>query len=294
MNGTAPETDTGMSQACDCHFHVFGPAGTYPMSPDRIYTPGEASFESYGAVQAVLGTRRGIVVQPSVYGYDNRATLDTVARSPETLRAVVAVPDEIEDAALARLDAAGARALRINLVGRVGRILTLRDLAQRIAGLGWHIEIFLHWTDLAAVRDLLDGLPVPVVLDHFGGLSTGVDARTEGLEILLSVTERPDTWVKLSAPYRLMADDGAAQHQAVIEITQRLIEAMPDRLIWGSDWPHPYHDRKAPEPVTLTRLLREACPTAEAYDRIMARNAAILYGFDISPDTWEETNEPYR
>jgi len=280
--GSVSETGTGVSLACDCHFHVFGPVGDYPMSPDRIYTPDEASYESYCAVQMALGTGRGVVVQPSIYGYDNRATLDTVARAPETLRAVVAVPDEIDDAALSSLHAAGARALRINLIGGVGKIDTLQNLARRIADLGWHIEIFLRWTDLADMRGVLDGLPVPVVLDHFGGLTTKDDARTEGLQTLLSVIERPDTWVKLSAPYRLMSDDGAEQQQAVIEITQTLIDAIPDRLVWGSDWPHSFHDRTAPAPKTLTRLLRDACPDAEVYDRIMARNSAVLYGFDTN------------
>jgi predicted TIM-barrel fold metal-dependent hydrolase len=266
-----------MQGACDCHTHVFGPAARYPFSPGRAYTPPDASVEQLVALHASLGIERVVIVQPSPYGTDNSCTLDAARHLGSRARAVVVV-DESSD--LAAMHRAGARGLRINLhTGGVNdpavALRSLRAASAKAEKMGWHVQIF---TGIAIIRSLhqsLLELPVPLVIDHFGL------PQDQGVEPLVDLVRRGKAYVKLSAAHRFPADPAP--------IARALAQANPERLLWGSDWPHPGtsgpRSRDAIQPfdaiddrAALERLA-EWLPDANLRRKVLVENPARLYDF---------------
>ena len=271
--------------ACDTHAHVFGPAARYAYSPARGYTPPDAPLEAYLAMHAVLGIARGVLVQPSVYGTDNRAILDAAARLPDRLRTVVAVDADVSDAELSRLDAAGARGIRVNLADKGGMpfdsLAEVERFARRLAPLGWHVELLVHVHEIDDMAALFGRFPVDIVIGHLGYMPAARGAGDPGFRALLALMEGGRCWVKLTAPYRLTARR-SLPYDDVAPLAAALISARPDRVLWGSDWPHP-HIRTATEMPDDGALFDQFAGWAgdeTTLRRILMENPAQLYGFD--------------
>ncbi|HVE54839.1 MAG TPA: amidohydrolase family protein [Ramlibacter sp.] len=270
------------SPSCDCHAHVIGPAGRYPFSAERVYTPPDCLPDDYERMRAVLGLERAVLVQPSVYGTDNRLLLDALAQDPTHLRGVAVVPADVADAELERLHAAGVRGVRVNLVDRRDAggplpLAMLAQLARRIAAPGWHLELLVHVDQHAQELPRLAGLGVPVVLGHFGYQSLGAGPGHAGFQALLRLLAEGALWVKLTGPYRLTREP--LPYAECDRLAQALREAAPGRLLWGSDWPHVMLKGRMPNDADLVDLLERWLPDPSLREQVLVRNPQALYGF---------------
>ena len=267
--------------SCDTHAHVFGPQSRYAYSPKRGYTPPDASVEAYGHLLATLGVSRAVLVQPSVYGTDNSAMLDAVARSPDTMRAVVAVAATIGDEQLRSFHTAGARGIRVNLVDPGGMPFDSFDevgrFAERLAPMGWHIEYLVHVHEFPEL-DVLARMPVDTVVGHFGYMpaACGVDHR--GFQAFLKLFEGGRIWVKMTAPYRISAREHVP-YDDVTPFARALREVRPDRLLWGSDWPHAINKKPMANDGDLFDHLAEWLPDEALRRQVLVENPKRLYGF---------------
>jgi len=280
--------------ACDCHTHVFGPPAQFPFAPERSYTPGEASLDELLALQADLALDRVVIVQPSVYGTDNACTVDALRRLDGRGRGVAVIADDIPQAELEALHRAGMRGIRLNLatVGVHDPDIARRRLAaaaSRVTPLNWHVQIYTTLAVIAALQDEMAALPVPLVIDHFGGAQAMPGPAQPGFAALLALVQAGKAYVKLSAPYRSSSQRPA--YADVAALAAPLIAANPERMLWGSDWPHPGGGHKRgqsldeiepffPEDDGRTlNLLAEWAPEPALRRRILVDNPALLYDF---------------
>jgi len=267
---------------CDCHIHVFGAPEAYPLVAVRNYTPQRADLTAYGALMAQTGIDRAVLVQPSVYGTDNRALLDALALDPHRFRAVAVVVPDTPQVELERLHAAGVRGVRVNRRNPGG--LTLADmasLAARLVPLGWHIQLQI---DIQTVEDLpgiVAASPVPIVIDHLGFVRPDGGVAAPAFQSLLRVLDRGDTWLKLSGPYRLGA--GGAPFDLLLPFIRALVAARPDRLLWGSDWPHSELWDAMPDSIALAELAQRWFDTPDVLHQILVDNPQHLYWTDGAP-----------
>ncbi len=264
--------------ACDCHFHIFGPYDRFPLDAGRHYDPQAALIPHYLRVAEALGIGRMVIVQPSVYGTDNRCSLDAAAQFGLDRARVVAVVDPaIDDAALRALHDGGTRGVRFNAVSGNGTpIEELEALARRIAPLGWHLQVYASGDQLPELGPRLAALPVEVVIDHMGGVraADGVDAP--GFQALLRLLGSGRAWVKLCG-YRISS--AGPPFDDVAPFARALIAAAPERCLWGTDWPHPSLSEWMPEDGALLDLLGDWAPGEALRRRILVENPARLYGF---------------
>ncbi|MCG5236356.1 amidohydrolase family protein [Xanthobacter oligotrophicus] len=264
---------------CDAHMHVFGPVARYPLAVARNYTPHPVPFADYRPVMAALGIDRAVLVQPSVYGTDNSALLDTLRQAPGQLRGVVVVPPSISDGDLAGLHHAGVRGIRVNRRNPGG--LALEDLAllgRRIAPLGWHIQLQVEIGQGAPLAPLVESCPVPVVLDHLGLLDPTRPVGDAAFAEVLALLAAGNLWLKLSAPYRVSRM--ATPYTDLAPFVEALMACRPDRLLWGSDWPHTELWRDMPDDLDPgLRLGFDRVPEA-IRQLIFVANPARLYGFE--------------
>lgn len=280
-------------RACDCHTHVFGPAARYPFDPARAYTPGEASVAQLDDLHARLGIERVVVVHPSVYGTDNSASVDAIVAMnqarPGRARGVAVIDPRLSDAALSALHAVGVRGVRLNLqTTGVSDPQVAGDLlagtAQRVAPLGWHVQIFARLPLIAALHARFAALPVALVFDHFAGLDARAGMEQPGLTDLLRLLGSGRAWVKLSAAHRVSV---AADCADVADYARAFAKANPERILWGSDWPHPGGGNRHPgeiepfDPIDDTAALARVAGWigARALDRALTDNAQRLYDF---------------
>jgi predicted TIM-barrel fold metal-dependent hydrolase len=280
--------------ACDCHTHVVGDPARYPMVEHRPYTPEAAPHEALLAHLQRIGLQRVVLVQPSFYGSDNRCMLDSLERLGGAGRGVAVMDDDPTDAALARLHERGVRALRINVestgIRSAGDLeQPLRRWAHRLAPLGWHLQLYASSDTVAQLADLLEGLPVPVVLDHFALLPAGAesdDAHDAPRERVLDLLADGNVYVKLSAPYRIATTETVA---AATGLAQAFIAANAQRILWGSDWPHTNREagktaheasrfREIP-PATLVDSISVWLPAESLRRQVLVDNPARLYDF---------------
>lgn len=264
--------------ACDCHAHVIGPPARFPLSPTRGYTPPEASLADYEALLARLGLERAVIVQPSVYGYDNSCTLEAVRALGARGRGIAVLEPDVSDAALAELDAAGFRGVRFNLVtpgapGAEG----LEGLAARIAPLGWHVQLYVRAADLLQLAPRLEALPCPVVIDHMGAPALKAGIGQPGFRRLLEMLVAGRAWVKLSGAYRV--DPEGANHAAAGTYAKALVTAAPDRCVWGSDWPHTQWEEEPPDDAQLLDQLADWAFDEPLWRAVLVDNPAKLYRF---------------
>jgi predicted TIM-barrel fold metal-dependent hydrolase len=264
--------------AVDSHAHIFGPSEEYPFASERGYTPVEASLDDYEAMIQTIGFERMVIVQPSVYGFDNRCTMDAVERlGRDRARAIVHVRPEDSAGDLRTLRDHGARGVRF--ITRVMSGTSLDDLsiiAGRCADHGWHLQMYLPsqtWVDLAPK---LRELPVPVVIDHMGDIMADVDTGSPGRLTILKLLERENFWVKLCG-YRCSVS--GYPYRDVAPWARRLIEVAPDRCVWGTDWPHPGLSDHMPDDGELVDLLADWCPDKRQREAILVDNPVRLYDF---------------
>ena len=271
------------ANACDTHAHIFGPAARYPWSPNRGYTPPDALPADYERLHAALGVTRGVITQPSVYGIDNSATLDYVANNLARLRAVVSVGAEVTDKDLAGMHEAGARGIRVNLADRGGNpfasFAELHRMADRIKPLGWHIELLIHVHEMDAYINDIKRLPVEASVGHLGYMPATLGADHAKFRGFLDLVEAGRFWVKLTGAYRVT---GMKQtpYSDVTPFARALIARRPDRMLWGTDWPHPICPVPMPNDGDLTDHLADWIPDPVTRHRVLVDNPAALFGFE--------------
>jgi predicted TIM-barrel fold metal-dependent hydrolase len=278
--------------ACDCHVHVVGPKTHFPLAAHRSYTPMDAPLADLRGMLARLGLERVVIVQPSFYGTDNSCMVAALEQFGPMARGVAAVAPGIASAEIDALHRAGVRGIRLNMAslgGATVEALTglLRDTAKLCERHAWHIQLFVHAEVIAAIAPVLDGFEIPVVIDHFG-LVRPADGESPAKRALLDLLASGRAWVKLSAPYRISDDLDDPRIGALV---QQLVGANPERLVWGSDWPHtpvhgasPVHDDgEMPYRDIDTRGLLQRmaawCPDPRRLEDILVRNPARLYDF---------------
>lgn len=266
--------------ACDTHAHVFGPQARFPFSPERSYTPEDCTVEQYAALLQTLGIERKVVVHGGAHGTDNRATLDAIARLGPSARGVAVIRPGLGRSELQRLHLGGMRGCRLSTVVRGGAGFEhLEALASETFELGWHLVLhFKHSQELVALAPRLRALPNPFVLDHLGHVlgSEGVDAP--GLRALMDLLETDRCWVKLASLYR--SSSQPYPHQDMLPMIHRVAAARPDRLLWGSNWPHPIHTGAMPNDGDLVDLIPLWTPEPAVQQQMLVSNPARLYGFE--------------
>ncbi len=267
--------------ATDCHAHVFGPA--YRYQANRSYTPPDAPVSQLRAMHRTLGIERLVVVAASVHGTDNSAVLDAIATDPKNLRGIATIAEDTTDKELARLRDGGIRGIRVNLVDRggnpFGSLGGLSRIADRIRDLGFHIELLVHVESFAELRSLAESVSVPLSVGHIG-YTKAVSGGTAhpGYGEFLALLRDGHFWVKLTGPYRISAHE-KFPYPDVADMARAVIEAAPDRVIWGSDWPHVMQYRAMPSDGDLLDALIEWAPDPAMRQRILVDNPARLYGF---------------
>lgn len=269
--------------ACDSHVHIFGPQEKYPHGPNPGYIPNEATHAQLRAMLGTLGCRRAVIVQPSYYGTDNRCTVEAVRAGNGDFRGIAHFGPEITDAELDSLYAAGIRGVRLNLkaVNGVVSYAVLDSLAQRLAGRGWHIQLYFYADHMPRLDEHLATLPVEVVIDHIGYVRAADGVTGAGFRMLLRLAAGKRAWFKLSAPYRQSTQ--APLFEDVAPLARALYAAAPSRCVWGSDWPHASRNDtgilRVPNDGDLADAFIGYMPDAADRQRILVDNPAKLYGF---------------
>ena len=296
LEASQPKTPVGFAvpdAACDCHVHVFGNAAEFPFAARRGYTPPPANAAELLALQEALHLSRVVIVQPSVYGSDNSCTLDGMRRLGKRARGVAVIDDTTTNAALDEMHRAGIRGVRVNLetAGETDPDLARRNLAAavaRVTPLGWHVQVYTRLSVVAGLSAEIARLEVPIVFDHFGGARASDGIDQPGFAALVALVEAGHAYVKVSAAYR--SSDKAPAYDDVAPLARALIAANPERIVWGTDWPHPHAappgkalDAVAPfydidDGLALNQL-RAWAPGAAMRRRILVDNPARLYGF---------------
>lgn len=263
--------------ACDAHCHVFGPAAKFPYAPNRSYTPPDAPRQMLAALHKFLGFSRAVLVQASCHGTDNSAMLDAISASNNTIRGVAMVGGDVTDAELERLHANGVRGARFNFVAHLGGAPDLKvveSVASRIAPLGWHLQLHLDAEDILTYRDFLSRLRAPFIIDHMGRVQAQHGLAQQPFKMLLDLMKNPLAWIKVSGPERISAQ-GMSYHDA-IPFARRLIEAAPDRALWGTDFPHP-NVKAMPNDGALVDLFPLMCDDEAVRRKILIDNPTTLY-----------------
>ncbi len=266
--------------AVDAHCHVFGPGDEFPFAPERKYTPCDASAEQLFALRDQLGFSRNVIVQATCHGSDNRALIDAIAKSNGRARGVASVKPEISDEELQALDAAGVRGVRFNFVKRLVDALPrkpLMELAERIGPLGWHIVIYFEAPELPELYDFFAALPTPVVVDHMGrpDISKPVDGPEFELFIKL-MRENENFWSKVTCPERL-SRQGPPHYDDVAPFARRVVEEFPNRVLWGTDWPHPNLKSHMPDDAWLVDFIPKIATTPQLQHKLLVDNPMRLY-----------------
>ncbi|MEM7272629.1 MAG: amidohydrolase family protein [Actinomycetota bacterium] len=277
-----PTAFTPPPLACDAHCHVFGPGAVFPYSPDRTYTPPDSGLEDFERLQDRLGLTRAVFVQASCHGTDNAAMIDAIKRGEGRYAGVAMIDDSFTDDDLRHLDDNRVRGARFNFVAHLGGAPDLEQfwrLVRRVEPLGWHIVLHFDARDLPHYADLLDAMPVPYVIDHMARVPAvdGVD-QEPFQQLLALMAEDERCWVKISCAERL-TEGRVAPFDDVIPFAQALVAAAPDRVLWGTDWPHP-NMAIMPDEGVLTDLLAAYVPDEAVRNRILVDNPQTLYDFD--------------
>lgn len=268
-------------KACDAHCHVFGPAARFPFAANRSYTPPDAPFENFQKLQSVLGLERAVIVQATCHGTDNAATLDAIARSNGRYRGVAIVDNSFADRDFEALHAGGMRGVRFSFARHLSGppdFSRVKCVAERIKSLGWHLVLYLEAPDVVENAGVIRSFGMPVVIDHMGRVKTKDGVDQPAFRLLLDLVRGEDFWVKICGAERISS--AGPPYTDAIPFAQALVEAAPDRVLWGTDWPHPNIEGVMPNDGDLMNLLARAVPDERVRNRILVDNPARLYGFD--------------
>ncbi|WP_068875924.1 MULTISPECIES: amidohydrolase family protein [unclassified Phenylobacterium] len=266
--------------AVDAHCHVFGPGDLFPYAPSRKYTPCDGGKDQLWALRDHLGFSRNVIVQATCHGADNRAMLDAIAHSNGRARGVATVKRDVTADELRHLHAGGVRGVRFNFVKRLVDRLDpdeLTEIAAKIAPLGWHIVIYFEAAELAELADFLLRLPAPLVVDHMGTPDVGQGAESPLFDRFIAfMAARDDISCKVTCPERL-SKEGPPFYSDVIPFGRRVVEAFPDRVLWGTDWPHPNMKTHTPDEGQLVDFIPKIAVTAELQRKLLVDNPMRLY-----------------
>ena len=266
--------------AVDAHCHVFGPEARFPFAPERKYTPCDAGKEQLWALRDHLGFSRNVIVQATCHGADNRALVDALADANGRARGVATVRRDVSVEELAALDEAGVRGVRFNFVKRLVDKLPHADLVaigEKVAPLGWHVVIYFEAAELPEIRDLVTRLPTPVVVDHMGRPDVTQPVEGETFQAFVRLlAEQENFWTKVSCPERLSVS-GPPDYADVVPFARHLVERFPDRVLWGTDWPHPNMKSHMPDDGRLVDFLPRIAPTQALRQALLVDNPMRLY-----------------
>ncbi len=280
--GPDPDTKTPKFKApegaADCHFHVFGPEADYPYAEPRRYTPLQVLESDYRRMADALGLTRGVVVQASPYGADNARVLEAVRVLGSGYVGVGVVDASVSDARLDELNRLGIRGTRINSAsGGISGIGQMGEVAAKIKGFGWHIQFHMYAAQLPEYERGIRKLPVDVVFDHMGLFPADLPLTHPDFKLLLNLLERGNAWVKLSGAERI--SKRGFPYRDATPVARAFIDAAPERVVWGSDWPHTNVKPTIPNDGDLMDILAEFAPEESVRRKILVENPAVLYGF---------------
>jgi len=271
--------------SCDTHAHICGPGAEFSYADERIYTPPDALAEDYFKLLSVLGVERSVLVQPSVYGTDNVVMLRAMAalsRLGIECRGVAVVDEAITDDALDSMHDAGVRGIRFNLVDvadpkKGAPLERVRSLCERIAPRRWHAEFLIHVDQYPVLDEVMEDFPTDIVIGHIGYVRPGSDEACEGFRAMLRLAKSGKCWIKLTGPYRISS--GNQPYAEAGRYARAAVEAAPERILWGTDWPHVMVTKEMPNDADLCELLYEWVPGAETRRMILVDNPEELYEF---------------
>ena len=279
--------------AVDAHCHVFGPAAEFPYAPERKYTPCDASKQQLYALRDHLGFARNVVVQATCHGADNRAMVDALIDSGGKARGVATVRRSVGDAELNAMHAAGVRGVRFNFVKRLVDFTPkeeLIEIAGRIGKLGWHVVIYFEAVDLPELWDFFTSLPTAIVVDHIGRPDVSKPVDGPEFELFMKfMRDHANVWSKVSCPERLSASGPRAlngeqnAYRDVIPFARRIVETFPDRVLWGTDWPHPNLKNHMPDDGLLVDFIPHIATTPDLQRKLLADNPMRLYWPEEAP-----------
>jgi len=278
--GTEPAKLKAPANAADCHHHIYD--ARYPADPNATLRPGDALVEDYRALQRRIGTTRNVIVTPSTYGTDNRCTLDALVAFGAQARAVAVVNDRVAQAELKRMHDLGVRGIRFNLA-QAGATTPamIAPLAQRVNELGWHIQINANPATIVSIMDVLERVPSPIVFDHLAHVPEPAGINDPLFARVRALIDKGRTWVKLSGAYQ-DSKIGPPSYADSSAVARAYAEAAPERMVWGSDWPHPSEQQTKPDDALLFDLLADWAPDEAVRHRILVENPQALYGFPKS------------
>jgi 2-pyrone-4,6-dicarboxylate lactonase len=266
--------------AVDAHCHVFGPAARFPYAPERKYTPSDAGKAQLFALRDFLGFDRSVIVQATCHGADNRALVDALTAAGDRARGVATVTAASTDEELTRLHEAGVRGVRFNFVRRLADPepdAYYREIVRRISAFGWHIVVYFEAADLPGRWNFLTSLPTTVVVDHMG--RPDVTLPVDGADFTLFrrlLREHENFWTKVTGAERVSVS-GPPGYGDVVPFARELVEEFPDRVLWGTDWPHPNMKSHMPDDGALVDLVPRIAPTGQLRDRLLVDNPTRLY-----------------
>jgi predicted TIM-barrel fold metal-dependent hydrolase len=279
--GTAAARLALPAGSVDAHHHIYD--NRFPYDPATSMRPPDATVADYRKLQARLGLQRSVVVQPSSYGSDNACLLDALRQFGSAARGVAVIDARTPDATLRELHDAGVRGIRFNLSRPAGAgVEALEHLARRAAGMGWHVQFHTQGTAYAQLEPLLARLPVPLVIDHLGRIPQPGALRHGAYKVLRGLVDRGNTWIKLSGAYH-DSHVGAPGYEDSGELVGAWVRQAPERMVWGTDWPHPaamVGEKPLPDDAALLDLLGAWIPDARTRHAVLVDNPARLYGFD--------------
>lgn len=269
--------------AVDAHCHVFGPGDTFPYAPERKYTPCDAGKEKLWALRDFLGFERNVIVQATCHGADNRALVDALQDAGEKARGVATVRRDITRAELEALHTSGVRGVRFNFVKRLVDSLPFDSLAEitaKIEPLGWHVVIYFEAGELPELYDFFTSLPTTVVVDHMGRPDVSQAVDGPGFELFVKLMrEHPNFWSKVGCPERL-SKIGPPAYDDVVPFARRIVDEFSDRVLWGTDWPHPNMKSHMPDDGKLVDFIPRIATTRELQQKLLVDNPLRLYWTD--------------
>lgn len=266
--------------ACDAHCHIFGPGSKFPYDPKAAYVPPDAPFEALQRLHSILGFERAVIVHASCHGSDMSVTLDAIARSKGMYRGTAIIDESYTEKDFERMHEGGIRAVRFNFVKHLGGrpdLAFFQKTIDRIRPLGWHLILHLDADDLLEFDALFRKVPIPMVIDHMGRVKAAAGLEQKPFRVLLEWMKHDRFWVKVCGPERV-SSMGPPFTDAV-PFARALIEAAPERILWGTDWPHPNVGRYMPNDGDLVDLFAQMAPEPELQKKILVDNPARLYGF---------------